>query len=546
MIFGMQSDKTTLIVAAADSVVELEAFYAKILLSQDRNEPRLYSSEFQPSPNDMLLDDRFWSFKKPPYVFEFDGEETLKGFVEAYNVSVRSRAEVVDRHKKMLEVNEIDPYLSPNADTRTIEEILGIEENDPWDTRSEEQKQQDEENRKKAEEMKKAGKLSGDSFGPGKKRKKKKSGENEVGVTDIRVSRNEDGTVNIDEVLAVKGLYDDNGKGAWLPAKEEKVIADAEVGEHFYRFSDLDSIDIDEVLHVLGELADTDTDEERNKIIVLESSDNTWFVVRGERLAHKLAFYLDNNGIVTMDVVDAKMTVIKPFIPDASISQHISPGGYIAIYHRVDVAGDTADLHAIVKTIEDESIKQNKDLMNSIVAARGYYPSVVWFACATKLGAEEIERVIKTNPAIVGEIEVYGVNDLGERFVPKGIQIVEEEDKPEPPRPWNERAAEWEAMTAEERKKDDVRIHGDEFIFCGNYRGAQDGTICYITPKKYFREHGEMWYKELTIVDLPQDLKQLRPGVFVTKSRDYLNLLNSLVRLGMDEDMALQLYINML
>jgi hypothetical protein len=160
------------------------------------------------------------------------------------------------------------------------------------------------------------------------------------------------------------------------------------------------------------------------------------------------------------------------------------------------------------------------------------------------LAAETIEGILRQDPAFAGAaIEVYGVNDKGERLVPKGVEIVEEVEEAEPPRPWNDRAAEWDAM--DEAAKKAIKIKGEEFLFCGNYRGASDGCIVYITPRKYFAEHGEMWEGTLPI-KLADDLKRRAPGIYQTKSRDWINLCNDLTARGMTESLGLQLYINAL
>jgi hypothetical protein len=90
-------------------------------------------------------------------------------------------------------------------DQRTIEEIYGLDKEDRFDRRSDEEKASDEVNRKRYDEAKKRGDLSGESFGgPLPDRK------TQTTVTDIRVSERADGTVEIDNVLAVKGLHDES------------------------------------------------------------------------------------------------------------------------------------------------------------------------------------------------------------------------------------------------------------------------------------------------------------------------------------------------
>jgi len=546
MIFAA-ANNSSLIVAAADDVAELETFYSKAILSKDK----IFDNEYQPSVIDMMMDQRFLNFKKPPYVFEFDDEITRENFAKIYHIEIVPDFILVDKHKAMLASLENDPY-APNADARLIGEILGLEDNDPWDQRTEEQRAQDEENRKEAEIAKKAGKLSGDSFGPSKRTKKKNS---EIGVKEITTHEDNDGNLVIDNVLAVKGLYDDNGKGVWLPRDsevQEIKVADAEPDERFYRFQTTEighAQAIDTWLELLGVLPEPKKvdPEIRSKIIVGEGENETsaWFAIRNELIANKLFYLLKNIQIqFTVDVVDANFVTIDVFVQNEALAQYINPQGHIAIYHRIDVIN--GELAEVLWVLDKESAVQQKDLISSIVAARGQMQDYCWLACATKYGAEEIEQVLKKNSEFANsEIEIYGVNDLGERLVPKGIEILEEDHTPEPPRPWNDKAFEWHAMTDEQRKADEVAVMSDEFIYSGSYKGAA-GCIVYVTPRSYFKRTGEMWNQPLDSHWFPQDMKQISPGVFQTKSRNWIDLNNELAKRGLVESLALQLYINLM
>ncbi len=360
MIYTFNDDTTGVavsIVGAADNIGEFEAFYRAILMP---GTPSLYRDHGQPSISDMMLDERFRGLKKPPYVFEHENADQRAAFATQHGLKVVPDFFLRDKHGEMLAEMKTDPYLSDEADARTIEEIHGLDKHDQWDHRTEEEKAEDQKIREKYEKLRKAGKVSGDSFGPSKK------DGSEVRVTDIRTTRNADGSISVDEVLAVKGLHDDNG-------------------------------------------------------------------------------------------------IKKP--------------------------------------------------------------------------AEPAE----------GEEGDGGVNDKGERLVPKGVQIVEQNEEVFPPRPWNDHAAEIAAMTEEERAKNWKTVKAKEFIYCGQYRGAQDGTIIYIAPRSYFKETGEMFPEPLNIGHLlPGDIKEKAPGIYVTTSRDWLNVSNHLTHIGMRENLALQLYINLL
>ena len=647
MLLGTHEGGCTLILGAADTYEELKAFRAMAVAAS----PPLYRSEGQPSPADMMLDARFHNFTETPFLFEFDTNEALLRFAETYGVSLVPHRRMVDQHLAMVLGSSVDPYMSPDADKRPLAEILGLDKEDPWDQRTDEQKVKDAEYQKKAAEAKKAGNLSGDSFGAGKKAGGAAVDASKAVVTDIRLARQADGSISIDNVLVAKGVYDDNGKGLWkptdvqaaaadptrpanyvysartgengqvhlaithlahwrehntasgermnlpddmrptssdgMPATEtqaagfvvtgktvevvdaemvalgyvdcpefkllmggivrQPVITQAKPGEHFIRFAmpETNGLSMGAALDTLGALPESlSTDG-----VVLEfgrSPTETWFVIRDERLGHRLAGLFEARKLAyRVDVVDQALSVIRPFAYDAEVAQEIDPEGMIAIYHRLDVWG--IDLAVVLQDIRAASEVQEKDLLASIVSARGQMPDHCWLACATKRGAETLEAILRASSRYTStEIEVYGVNDRGERLMPKGIQIVEAVVEAEPPRPWNSLAAEWDAMDAETRKKDGIRITGKEFIYCGDYKGPANGCIVYIVPARYFKEHGELWEGPIDFT-LPSDLKQVRPGIYQTKSRgDWLNLQTTLSGAGMGESMMLQMHVNLL
>ena len=85
--------------------------------------------------------------------------------------------------------------------------------------------------------------------------------------------RQTDGTVEIDDVLAVKGLYDDNGKGVWRSL--DPVPADAPgkamaAAAPLYRFDLLGPVhgDVDDWLDLLGDLPRSATQAQRDWLIV--------------------------------------------------------------------------------------------------------------------------------------------------------------------------------------------------------------------------------------------------------------------------------------
>src|SRR5690606_14150327 len=104
----------------------------------------------------------------------------------------------------------------------------GIDEVDQWDRRSEEEIEADREMKRKMKELQKQGKGSDDSFEGGKYGKNKDETDNgTVHVTDINSSQNEDGSISIDNIRAVKtgGEIDEDLREANKRSFEEKVQA---------------------------------------------------------------------------------------------------------------------------------------------------------------------------------------------------------------------------------------------------------------------------------------------------------------------------------
>jgi len=541
MIYAMQTGNATTVVAAADEVVELEIFHTTVIDAEDI----LFVKEWVPDVTDMLMDDRFDKFRIPPYVFEHDSEEQRDAFARLHAIKIVPDFILVDKHGIMLARIEPDRYVEGHDD-RTIGEILGLTEYDPWDTRTDEQKAQDAEHAKKAAAAKKAGTLTGDSFSPGAVDTKKKT-KSDVYLTDVRMTRNNDGSVTIDDVIAVKGLWDKDEPA--VPA--DVTVADAQPEERFFMFGIDSWLDIlVPALMALDILEPEFTNEDYYGTVVAinqVAGSPGWFALRGERNANRVAGLFDHHGVdYTVNVVDARMARVADFVRNDGLAQEIEPGGMIAIYHRLDVAG--GDLESALAVLDRALAADGKTVAN-YVAARGQFLSFCWLAFVTKLAAEKIEGLLKADPAFANvETEVYGVNDRGERLVPKGIQIVEDEVEPTLPRPWNERAGEIAGMDEAALKANTKSLKGKEFIFCGSYRGAQDGCVFYITPRSYFSESGEMWEQELDLsrFRLPSDIRQEQPGVFRTRSRDWLTLNHILVSVGMIESLGLQLYINCL
>jgi hypothetical protein len=197
MLYGLRRECAT-IIGAADDMAEFERFKTACEVKSD-----LYREQSQPDFMAMMTDDLFQKLKIPPLVFDHADEAQQKAFVAAHGIVVVNETRIIDRHDDMMASLDADPYaFNPNADPstqRTIAQLYNLEENDPWDKRSDEAKEQDKIFKQKLKEAEQAGTVSSDSWGDGN--------EGEARVTDIHTSQNADGTVSVDKVRAQKGMH---------------------------------------------------------------------------------------------------------------------------------------------------------------------------------------------------------------------------------------------------------------------------------------------------------------------------------------------------
>ena len=207
--------------------------------------------------------------------------------------------------------------------------------------------------------------------------------------------------------------------------------------------------------------------------------------------------------------------------------------GHIAVYHRLDV--ENAKKTEIQPILEDAGA--------NVIVSRNFSGGC-WFAFLTQAQAEKYGKIVEDAGFI---IEIYAVNDAGKRMVPKGVEMVDPNaalDEIAPPRPWNDRAKEITAMAKDEKAANWKTVVGKEFYITGNYSLAL-GTIIYITPKSYFDAKGQFWGKSLNIDHLlPVDFKEVSPGKYASKSRDWNHISYEMARRGFRENMMLQIYLN--
>lgn len=217
MLYGIVK-KGTLIVAAADTLSDFENFGAGKAFER-------------PNEMDMWGDEFLSKLSAPPYIIPLETVELLVEFAAANDISLIGENRLASKSKSMKNSAEADPYAhgvratieedeaAIKAGTKvTIGSIHGIDTEDRWDVRTDEQKAKALQDKEEYDKKKKAGQMSGDdSFAASPSQKSAR-------VTDVRVTVDADGTVEIDNVLAVKGLYDADDAEDEIPDNDDLSI----------------------------------------------------------------------------------------------------------------------------------------------------------------------------------------------------------------------------------------------------------------------------------------------------------------------------------
>ncbi len=207
MLYALENGLKS-IVAAADELMEFEEFVKNTANEGTSAESIGVKLIEMVSFVDLLSDEIYQGFKLcPVLVFHID-EEHKAAFNSRFRVSSLKLNALVKQQRSMLVTAKESPYANSSIDARSIEEIHGLIDNDRWDTRSEEQKAVDQARKEQWDDAKRDDRLSGDSFGPSRKRTDAAGNTNETSVTDIKVHKDKDGQMKINDVLAVKGLHD--------------------------------------------------------------------------------------------------------------------------------------------------------------------------------------------------------------------------------------------------------------------------------------------------------------------------------------------------
>lgn len=575
MLYG-KFQGTETVVCAADEMAEFEKFKTSV----DFVASGLFADQRQPSPVEVWKDQLFSKLKLPPIIFKHTDADQQQAFADKIGLNVQPDTRLVDRHSEMIASVTKDAYAydprEDQKDNRTIAEIHGLDQADPWDKRSNEEKALDEHFKKQMKEAEKAGKLSSDSWGGGKK-------PDGARVTEVNTTVAADGSVEIDNIRAIKGLHSDNTADLKDAQRRAAMRAEAvEYAEKEGRSADpkdwifcVIAAEGDTELPVAAVLCEREffaqnghlDDREATALVEHALPDHMSEVMEGYfefsgsvgdlkadltkagfSYSEELEVFLSEDG--NRGARDDEMGPIAIDEPVAEEEQTadpalvIDPTGENMLFYKVEVTGA-----GLVTTngLFDEAMKSHVEA--TCFASRDV-ENGCWFAFKRSFHADKLQRYLA---ALGLDIEkAFGVDHNGERLVPKGAAEVVDvpDEKDYGPRPWNDRAAEWHSLTEEERAEAWKKLKGEEFLYCGAYRGPDVGCVITIVPAEWFAKHGTMWEttsdpKALDIASvLPMDLKEFSPGVYVTKSRGWNELTFDLARRGFRENLFLKLHLN--
>lgn len=196
MLYGFR-DGSTVYVTAGDNQSQYDIFVEGVgTLELEGETPNVFDLMSNPLTSGM---DGVFRIE-----FKNDDEAIEKAALCGIVLEARSRA--IEKRLKMqiveedaAEARDREDNGLANTDHRTIEEIFGLDHNDPWDKRTPEQIEKANEMKEKMKDAAKNGQVSGESFSPRKRK------DDLARVWETKGHENADGTITIDSVLAVKG-----------------------------------------------------------------------------------------------------------------------------------------------------------------------------------------------------------------------------------------------------------------------------------------------------------------------------------------------------
>ena len=187
MLYGYKAEfdnKPATLVVSADTIEELDAWFAQV--SEDTEKACWESVRVSNFLEMMRQNSPFHGYKRPVYAVFHADDAQRDAFIKRFEINEQNTEYCRDRHRDMLhakkvELGEDTGLFGTTNSGKTIAEIAGVsDEYDPWDKRTDAEKEEDKKLREKYEELEKKGKLSGESFGGARKTNVASPGNTEV------------------------------------------------------------------------------------------------------------------------------------------------------------------------------------------------------------------------------------------------------------------------------------------------------------------------------------------------------------------------------
>lgn len=259
MLYGHKEivdNRTATLVSSADSMDEFKKFLE--LASNQSADTRNFNEMYTSRALEHLVEDLYRGFRKPIHVFYHNDEAQRDAFIAEWLIHIVSdginardkQDDMLHNEKVAAENRAIDAenareqkakedgvdYERPKE--KTLGEIHNLTENDPWDRRSDPEKEEDAAMRDMAQKARDAGTMTGDSFFDRKSDEKPAQPNPNASASDpngkLNITETDgivraDGTLDISKIRVTKsgGPIDENLKqakeDAFNKAREDKL-----------------------------------------------------------------------------------------------------------------------------------------------------------------------------------------------------------------------------------------------------------------------------------------------------------------------------------
>jgi hypothetical protein len=315
MLYGskeiLDGNRVATIVGAADTVVEFVGWVDAV---KGQTEGRNWEETYASSMLDHMQNPFYKGFKHSVLAVYHTDEEQREAFWTEWSIQERQSAGLRDRQLDMLHDAKEERRVATESEedrNKTIEERAGLDVLDPWDRRTDEEKEEDAKIKEQMKKMRESGELSGDSFGGADKQREARPGANNVpgaygrtqAIDALKSFQDADDTTDYDAmdndqlkdalsqagVPDIKGVYDDDAVPQKAKGSGDIFVDDINGSRNEDGSFDIDSItahkrggEIDEVEKAAREAAHNANVAEKKKGRGSFSPDDFAAVLRGD------------------------------------------------------------------------------------------------------------------------------------------------------------------------------------------------------------------------------------------------------------------------